>query len=114
MSVVSSIWEGVKNFFQSVVNFIRKVINGVLNFYTHVLQWYKRLKLRQDRDIPFLMFGPTLKEMLKGAPKKDVGIFKAVYNEETETITHHEFVEADALDEKTREVLGDEELVVLS
>ena len=52
--------------------------------------------------------------MLQKAPVKDVGIFKGVYNEETDEITHNEYIEADALDQKTQQVLGKEELVVLA
>lgn len=52
--------------------------------------------------------------MLQKAPTKNVGIFEGVYDEATDEIVENRFIEADALDPKTREVLGDEDLVVLS
>lgn len=121
MNVISSIWEGLKNLCKRVVNFIRKVVQGILNFFTHIVSWFKKLRLKKDKEIPFLMDGKKLKELIKKAPikevgifEKDEGIFKGVYNEDTGTITHHEIVEADELDEETRKVMGNEELVVLS
>ena len=52
--------------------------------------------------------------MLRRAPNKNVGIFKGVYNEETDEIEHSEFVEADELDSQTKNVMQNEPLVVLS
>ena len=52
--------------------------------------------------------------MLKTAPKKNVGIFEGVYNEETDEITANRYLDADRLDAKTKEVLEREPLVVLS
>lgn len=43
-----------------------------------------------------------------------MGIFAGVYNQDTDTISHIEYKEADQLDSQTRQVLGDEELVVLN
>lgn len=52
--------------------------------------------------------------MLKTAPKKDVGIFEGVYNEEEDEIVSHRYLDADSLDARTKEILGKEPLVVLS
>lgn len=52
--------------------------------------------------------------MLKTAPRKDVGIFEGVYNEEADEITVSRYLEADEVDQKTKEVLGNEPLVVLN
>lgn len=93
-----------------------KIINGCLNFFKNVIGWFKSLQLQQGRDVPFVANAnqKAFKEMLKKAPVKNVGIFQGVYNEETNEITHNEYLEADELDEKTRQILGNEELVVLS
>ncbi len=56
----------------------------------------------------------AFKEMLKTAPTKNVGIFEGVYDETTDEIIANQFIEADAVDTKTKEVLGEEDLVVLS
>lgn len=52
--------------------------------------------------------------MLKTAPEKKVGIFEGVYNEEKDEITAHRYLDADELDQKTKDVLENEPLVVLS
>ncbi|MDD6670121.1 MAG: hypothetical protein PUE54_10855 [Bacteroidales bacterium] len=91
-----------------------KIINGCLNFFKNVVGWFKSLQLQQGRDVPFIAKPNQFKEMLKKAPVKNVGIFQGVYNEETDEITHNEYIEADELDEKTRQILGNEEIVILS
>lgn len=63
---------------------------------------------------PFIANASEFKEMLKTAPKKDVGIFEGVYNEETDEITANRYLDADEVDQKTKNVLGNESLVVLS
>lgn len=107
--------EYIKKAFAYIVNLVRKVINGIINFAKNIVNWFKTLNLVQKRDVPFLANANSLEfqKMLKTAPVKDVGIFKGVYNEETNEITHHEFVEADGLDQETKDVLGNENLVVL-
>jgi hypothetical protein len=45
---------------------------------------------------------------------KKESLFVGVYDEEKEEIVHAKFIETDELDAKTREVLGNEDLIVLS
>lgn len=54
--------------------------------------------------------------MIKEAPVVDCGIFEAVYNEEKDTIEHMRVVEAEELDDETKNVLSKAEqgLVVLN
>lgn len=113
MGFWNSVWEGIKSFFRAVVNFIKKVINGILNFAKYVLDYFRNKNLREDVHTPFIGNEDAIKEMLKDAPKKDVGIFKGVYNQVTDKIEDLEVVEADSLDGKTKEVLGEEKLVIL-
>jgi hypothetical protein len=122
MVLLSWIWEGVKSFISSIANLIKKVIKGFLNFFRDVVDWFKNLKLKKGKHSPFLIPPDGLKELLKNAPIKSVGIFeenktgvfKGVYDEDTETIIHHEVVAADALDEETTRIIGNEKIVVLS
>lgn len=107
-----------------IKEFFRKVINGILDFARDLVAWYHRRVLKKGKDIPFLLKGDSFKELIKNAPVKDVGIFSkeqknvsvmsGIYNEEIDEITDNQIIEADSLDAKTREVLGNEELVVLS
>lgn len=93
---------------------VRKVIRGVLNFAREVVDWFRSLNLNPQEDTPFIADASEFKEMLKTAPKKDVGIFEGVYNEEEDEIVSHRYLDADSLDARTKEILGKEPLVVLS
>lgn len=112
--------EELKQFIKEAIGFIKqlfvRIINGVINFFNHVVGWFKSLSLNQQVDIPFVINAkdPQFKAMLKNAPVRNVGVFEGVYNEQTDEITHHEYLAADAIDSKTREVMGTESLVVLS
>lgn len=109
-----SIINAIKAAFRYIVNLVRKVINGILNFVKEVVNWFKSLRLNPQEDTPFIADAEQFKDMLKTAPKKKVGIFEGVYNEETDEITAHRYLDADELDQKTKDVLENEPLVVLS
>lgn len=115
MGFISSIIDAIKAAFRFIRNLVKVIIRGVLNFAANVVGWFKKIRdLDQTVDTPFLADASQFKEMLKTAPTKNVGIFQGVYNEETDEITHNQYIEADALDDKTREVLGNEPIVVLN
>ena len=109
-----SIINAIKAAFRYIVNLVRKDVHGVLNFFREVVDWFKSLRLNPQEDTPFIANASEFKEMLKTAPKKDVGIFEGVYNEETDEITANRYLDADEVDQKTKNVLGNESLVVLS
>ena len=90
------------------------VIQGILNFVQHVVNWFKNLNLNPHEDVPFIANDEAFKEKLRNAPRKNVGIFEGVYNEEADEITNCRYLDADSMDAKTRETLGNESLVVLS
>lgn len=110
------LWDIIKSLWGKIKNFFRRVINGVLNFYRDIINWFQKFTFEKGNDIPFVVDAQSekFKQMLKQAPKKDVGIFNGNYNQEEDEITHGEFVEADSLDKDTRDLLRDEEIVVLS
>lgn len=109
-----SIIAAIKAAFRYIVNLVRNVINGILNFAKEVVGWFKSLRLNPQEDTPFIADASEFKEMLKAAPKKNVGIFEGVYNEETDEITANRYLDADEVDQKTKDVLGNESLVVLN
>ena len=109
-----SIIDAIKAAFRYIVNLVRKVIRGVLNFAREVVDWFRSLNMNSRKDTPFIADASEFKEMLKTAPKKDVGIFEGVYNEEEDEIVSHRYLDADSLDARTKEILGKEPLVVLS
>jgi ribosomal protein L30/L7E len=114
MGLISGIVELIKRAISWIKKVFQFVINGIFNFLAHCVNWFKSLRLDKNRHVPFVANGEQFKDMLKTAPKKNVGIFQGVFDEATEEIVANQFIEADALDPKTREVLGNEDLVVLS
>ena len=128
MGFISEVLSGLKSAILSALRwikeFFRKVINGILNFARDIVAWYRGRSLKQGKDIPFILRADSFKELIKNAPVKDVGIFSneqknvsvmsGIYNEEIDEITDNQIIEADSLDAKTREVLGNEEIVVLN
>lgn len=116
MAIFSTIWEGLRSFFNTVSNLVRKVIRGILNFVKEVVAWFKKLSLNKEKHTPFIVDAWKLKQMIANAPVVDVGIFEAVYDEEQQAITHARMVEADSLDQQTKNTLAqaDDGLVVLN
>lgn len=100
--------------FRKIKELVRVVIAGILNFAKEVVGWFRNLKLDHKKDTPFVGDARKLKDMLKTAPRRKVGIFEGVYNEETDEITAHRYIDADELDSKTKGFLADEPLIVLS
>lgn len=115
MGIISGVIGAIKAAFRFVRNLVRYIVNGILNFAKNVVGWFKNIyNLDQNKDIPFIADASQFKEALKTAPVKNVGIFQGVYDEELDEITHNQYIEADALDEKTKQTMGGESLVVLN
>lgn len=88
-------------------------IEGSLNF-LEVVNWFKTLKLDKNKHVPFVAKASAMKSVLSIQPTKKESLFVGVYEEEKDLIVHAKLIEADELDAKTREVLGNEDLIVLS
>ncbi len=107
--------DATKAAFRFVRNLVRYVVQGILNFAKHVVDWFKKIyNLDKERHTPFIADMNKFKDMLNQAPTKNVGIFEGVYDEQANEITYSRELDADSLDDKTKSVLGDNELVVLS
>lgn len=109
----SSILNSIREAIGYIRNLIRKVIDGVLSFTRHIVAWFKHLTLDPKRHTPFIADSKSLKDVLGKAPRKDVGIFKGVYDEQRDEIVYHEQIEADAVDSQTKSILGNDSIVVL-
>lgn len=114
MGIWNDIIDAIRSAFRWIRDIFCQVIQGILNFAQHVLNWFKNLNLDPQEDVPFIAQGEEFKQMLRKAPRKNVGIFEGVYNEESDEITHVKYLDADSMDHKTRETLGNEPVVVLS
>ena len=116
MGFFGDIISWIKNAISRLVDFVIKFIDGILDFAKHVVSYFKNLNLNQEEQTPFIANAntPEFKQMLGCAPKKNVGIFQGVYNDQTDEIEHAEYIAADKIDSKTKDVLGRESLVVLN
>ena len=96
-----------------------KTVDGILNF-SDVLGYFKSKNLIQGKDIPFIaqndISGAFSKKTHNPFPEPKEGyktIVLGVYNEKADTISHCQVLYVKELDDKTKEVLGKEDLVVL-
>ncbi len=97
-----------------------KVIDGTLDF-NDVVAYFKSKNLKKGSDVPFIArdgaMGQFVKKTHKRFPKGKVGyltIVLGVYNEIDEKVTHGQILYVKELDERIKEVFGNEELIVLS
>lgn len=97
-----------------------KTIDGTLDF-EDVVGYFKSKDLIQGRDVPFISKDGDFKQFLKKTHKrfpegKDgyITIVIGVYDESSDTIKHAQILYVKNLDDKTKEVLGNDEFVVLS
>lgn len=111
---LNAIREAVKAFMEKVKGIVEKIITKIINFKNQVVEWFKNLQLKKGKDVPFISNKQEFREMLHNAPVVDVGLFEGVYDEQTDEITNLRFIGAEEYDQKTKAVLGDEELVVLT
>lgn len=110
-----SLLESIKKAFKKEwkIEFETVTIEGCLNF-LEVVNWFKTLKLDKNKHVPFVAKASAMKDKLSIQPTKKESLFIGVYDEEKEEIVHAKLIEADELDAKTCEVLGNEDLIVLS
>ena len=108
------IFDAIGELFDVIGELVAWVIEGILTFADYVVDYFKGLKLRKGRDIPFIADENKLADLIHQAPTKNVGIFEGTYNEDTNEIENYRAIEADELEPKFKDILGNEKLVVLS
>ena len=111
---LQSLIDFIRRAINYIKNIVKKIITGLFNFVAHCVNWFKSLSLNKNKDIPFIANPEQFKEMLRNAPVKKVGIFEGVFDKELNEITFNQNIEADGLDNATRETLGQEAIVVLN
>lgn len=108
-----AISSAMREFIKMVKGLVKTIVTAVVNFNNQVRNWFKNLRLIKGRHIPFLTQKEDFREMLRNAPRKTVGIFEGVYDEQTDEITDLQYIAADSLDAQTKQVLQNEPIVVL-
>lgn len=111
-------WEFILDAVEALFDFIDSVISwiidGLISLLEHVTNYFRGLKLKKGRDIPFIADQRKLGNIIHQAPQKNVGIFEGTYNEDTNEIENYRLVEADGMSEDVKDLLGKEKLVVLT
>lgn len=90
------------------------VVDGPCNF-SDFLAWFKSKNIDQKKHTPFIMkITPETAKMLN-IPEltKPVGIILGIYDKSDDTFMY-QAIQCDALDQQTADVLGNENMVVLS
>lgn len=108
------IFNAIGSLFEIIGEIAAWVIEGVLSLTKYVIDYFKGLKLRKNKDIPFIADENKIADIIHKAPEKNVGIFEATYNEDTNEIENYRAIEADEMDSQLRSVFDNEKLVVLS
>lgn len=113
----------IKQAFAWIKNIATRIIRGIMSFARDIVGWFKGLRLNPSQHTPFIgnADSPEFKAMLKNAPVKNVGIydnnvqiFNGVYDSESNEIVYSELLGADTMDKRTKEIIGNEPLVVLN
>jgi len=104
------------NAIEAIVDFVIDVIEGIFDFLRECVNYLKSFVTSKQRDVPFIADAnkPAFKALLANAPKKNVGIFEGVYDNETDEIKGARYVAAEELDAQTKQTLGQESLVILN
>ncbi len=114
---LNSIKEAFRAFMEKVKGIVKTIIAKIVEFKNQIVAWFKKHPLIKGKHVPFLTQRQEFKDMLKNAPKVKVeGLFEGIYDEQTDEITDLQYIEADELDQETKEKLafgGEEQLVVL-
>lgn len=105
------IYESLNNHTEDIE---KKCIQGIFTL-TDVVGWFKNIaNLDQNVDTPFIAKATEFKELLCWVSTKKYALFMGVYNDSLDSLTHAIIIETDELDEKIKEILGNEPLVVLN
>ena len=95
------------------VTVIAAITVVIVEFGPHIYAWLKKRMNNMEVQHAFVGF----KDKLQNAPVRNVGlkssILEGIYDESTDSITDAREIKYKDLDKKTKEVLGNEPLVVL-
>ena len=99
----------------NVLNWFVEKIKGLVNLAKHVVAYFRGLKLRKGRDVPFIAKSDALKDAIHNAREVHVGgIFEGTLNEDTDEIENLKEVYGDGLSKDVKDAMKSDPLIVLS
>ena len=99
----------------NILNWFVEKVKGLINLAKHVVAYFRGLKLRKGRDVPFIAKSDALKDAIHNAREVHVGgIFEGTLNEDTDEIENLKEVYGDGLSKDIKDAMKSDPLIVLS
>ena len=112
---MQKIFNALVDWICNVLNWFVEKVKGLINLAKHVVAYFRGLKLRQGRDVPFIAKSDALKDAIHNAREVHVGgIFEGTLNEDTDEIENLKEVYGDGLSKDIKDAMKSDPLIVLS
>lgn len=118
-AIIDALSRGVQWLAKLIVNFI----NRVIEFVRDIKEWFRSLNLKRGTHVPFIARPNEFKDLLAKAPvihepgifSDDNSVIEGVFDNDKDAISDIRLIHSDGgLDKRTRDLLKDDELIVLS
>lgn len=112
---MQKIFNALVDWICNILNWFVEKVKGLINLAKHVVAYFRGLKLRKGRDVPFIAKSDALKDAIHNARKVHVGgIFEGTLNEDTDEIENLKEVYGDGLSKDIKDAMKSDPLIVLS
>ena len=112
---MQKIFNALVDWICNVLNWFVEKVKGLINLAKHVVAYFRGLKLRQGRDVPFIAKSDALKDAIHNAREVHVGgICEGTLNEDTDEIENLKEVYGDGLSKDIKDAMKSDPLIVLS
>ena len=112
---MQKIFNALVDWICNVLNWFVEKVKGLINLAKHVVAYFRGLKLRKGRDVPFIAKSDALKDAIHNAREVHVGgIFEGTLNEDTDEIENLKEVYGNGLSKDIKDAMKSDPLIVLS
>ena len=112
---MQKIFNALVDWICNILNWFVEKVKGLINLAKHVVAYFRGLKLRKGRDVPFIAKSDALKDAIHNAREVHVGgIFEGTLNEDTDEIENLKEVYGDGLSKDIKDAMKSDPLIVLS
>ena len=112
---MQKIFNALVDWICNILNWFVEKVKGLINLAKHVVAYFRGLKLRKGRDVPFIAKSDALKDAIHNDRKVHVGgIFEGTLNEDTDEIENLKEVYGDGLSKDIKDAMKSDPLIVLS
>ncbi len=115
---IKAIWNACKKIIKAVVSFVHDLVDGLFEILENIFGDNMPQSVDQSPVKPFVA---NMDELIKNAPVKDYNLFqqkknnylKGVYDTRTCEIKSPTYVAGDSVDQRTKDEMGDEPIIVI-